>query len=293
MVKPFLLIITALLLSGSCTFFDNVSKGDKIVQIGNAVLYKSDLDKVMPRNASAADSAAFVAQFIDSWALRQLLVMTAEEQLPKNEKDVASLLEEYRTQLLVFRYENMYVEQRLDTLIEETEKREYYNLYKDSFITENGLLKGRFIKIHNSSPSLQMVKRLAAKRDTDGVEALEKLAYDSAYKYDDYSNNWVDISIVARDMDMDITQLWEKLAKLQSNSKGAIETKDSVNSNFLQVIEYIEPGSHSPFEYNADRIGDIILSKRKQELLTQLHKDIMNDALAGNKIKVTEDEEND
>jgi hypothetical protein len=293
MVRPFLLIITALLLSGSCTFFDNVSKGDKVVQIGNAVLYKSDLDKVMPRNASVEDSAVFVAQFIDSWALRQLLVMKAEEQLPKNEKDVTSLLEEYKTQLLVFRYENMYVEQRLDTLIEESEKRDYYNLYKESFVTKNGLFRGRFIKMHNSSPSLQMIKRLAAKRDTDGAEELEKLAYDTAYKYDDYGNNWVDLSIVARDMDMDITQLWERLGKLQSGSKSAIETRDSVNSNFLQVIEYIEPGCNSPFEYNANKIRDIILSKRKQELLTQLHKDIMSDALAGNKIKVTEYEEND
>ena len=154
MVRPFILIITALLLSGSCTFFDNVSKGEKVVQIGNAVLYKSDLDKVMPRHASLEDSAVFVAQFIDSWALRQLLVMKAEEQLPKGEKDVSSLLEEYRTQLLVFRYENMYVEQRLDTLIEESEKRDYYNLYKESFVTENGLFRGRFIKMHNSSPSL-------------------------------------------------------------------------------------------------------------------------------------------
>ncbi|MBR5856984.1 MAG: hypothetical protein IKY70_06905 [Bacteroidales bacterium] len=266
--------------------------GDKVVQIGNAVLYKSDLDKVMPRNASAEDSVAFVEQFIDSWALRQLLVLKAEEQLPKNEKDVTSLLEEYRTQLLVFRYENMYVEQRLDTLIDESEKRDYYNLYKESFITENGLFRGRFIKMHNSSPSLQIVKKLSAKGDAESVEELDKLAYNTAYKYDDYGNNWVDLSIVARDMDVDITQLWEKLAKLHSNSKGAIESKDSVSSNFLQVIEYIAPGNHSPFEYNADKIGDIILSKRKQDLLTQLHKDILNDAFAGNKIKITDDEEN-
>lgn len=290
MARPFVIIITALLFSGSCTFFDNVSKGDKVAQVGNAVLYKSDLDQVMPRNASAEDSAAFVAQFIDSWALRQLLVMKAEEQLPKNEKDVTSLLEEYRTQLLVFRYENMYVEQRLDTLIEESEKREYYNLYKESFVTGNGLLRGRFIKMHNSSPSLQIIRRLSSKRDAESVDELDKLAYDTAYKYDDYGNNWVDLSIVARDMDVDITQLWERLAKLQSGQKGTIETKDSVSSNFLQVIEYIEPGSHSPFEYNADKIGDIILSKRKQELLALLHKDIMNDALAGSKIKITEDE---
>lgn len=280
-----ILFITALLLSCSCSFFENVSKGEKVAEIGNAVLYKTDLDKVMPRGASPQDSAAFVAQYIDSWALRQLLVMKAEEQLPKNEKDVASLLEEYRIQLLVFRYENKYIEERLDTLITESEKKEYYNAHKESFIAENGLVKGRFVKMHNSSPSLQMVKKLSAKREAEDLVELEELAYSSAYKYDDYGNNWVDLSIVARDMDIDISDLWVVLSK-----KKVVESKDSVYSRFLQVVEYVQPGDNSPYEYNKDKIGDIILSRRKQDLISVLHKDIMNEAFAGNIIKIAEDE---
>lgn len=280
-----ILFITALLLSCSCSFFENVSKGEKVAEIGNAVLYKTDLDKVMPRGASPQDSAAFVAQYIDSWALRQLLVMKAEEQLPKNEKDVASLLEEYRIQLLVFRYENKYIEERLDTLITESEKKEYYNAHKESFIAENGLVKGRFVKMHNSSPSLQMVKKLSAKREAEDLVELEELAYSSAYKYDDYGNNWVDLSIVARDMDIDISDLWVLLSK-----KKVVESKDSVYSRFLQVVEYVQPGDNSPYEYNKDKIGDIILSRRKQDLISVLHKDIMNEAFAGNIIKIAEDE---
>ena len=256
-----------------------------MAEIGNAVLYKTDLDKVMPRGASPQDSAAFVAQYIDSWALRQLLVMKAEEQLPKNEKDVASLLEEYRIQLLVFRYENKYIEARLDTLITESEKKEYYNAHKESFIAENGLVKGRFVKMHNSSPSLQMVKKLSAKREAEDLVELEELAYSSAYKYDDYGNNWVDLSIVARDMDIDISDLWFVLSK-----KKVVESKDSVYSRFLQVVEYVQPGDNSPYEYNKDKIGDIILSRRKQDLISVLHKDIMNEAFAGNIIKIAEDE---
>ncbi|MBR7157856.1 MAG: hypothetical protein IKD16_05615 [Bacteroidales bacterium] len=282
-----ILFITALLLSTSCSFFENVSKGERVAEIGNAVLYKSDLDKVMPRNATSQDSAAFIAQYIDSWALRQLLVMKAEEQLPKNEKDVAALLEEYRIQLLVFRYENKYIEERLDTLITESEKREYYNLHKASFITENGVIKGRFIKMHNSSPSLQIIKGLLAKRGQDEMTELEQLAYDAAYKYDDYGNNWVDLSIVARDMDMDISNLWIALSR-----KSVVEQKDTVYSKFLQVLEFVEPGGNSPYEYNADKIDDIILSKRKQELISRLHKDIMDDAFAGNRIKIIENENN-
>ena len=282
-----LILISALLLSCSCSFFDAVSKGDKVAQIGNAVLYKSDIDKVLPRGASAADSTIFADQYVNSWALKQLLLNKAQEQLPKAEKDVAALLEDYRTQLLVFRYETRYVDQRLDTLVSEEERKEYYADHKESFITLNGVVRGRFVKMHNSSPNLQKIRNLSGKNDPASVEKLEEMAYNSAYKYDNYGNNWVEMPIVARDMDIDLESLLEKIGK-----KGVIEHKDTSYSNFVQVVEYVLPGEVSPYEYNREKIGNIILSKRKQELLAILHKEILNDAIVGNKIKFTGNEDN-
>lgn len=286
MVKAFLLT-TALLLLCSCSFFEMVSKGEKVVQIGNAVLYKSDVEKVMPRGASALDSVSFAEQYVNSWILKQLMLNKAEEKLPKNDKDVTALLEEYRTQLLVFRYETKYVEERLDTLISETEKRAYYTEHQESFITKNGIIKGRFVKMHNSSPSLQIIKTLSAKSDAASIDKLEELAYNTAYKYDDYANKWVDMPIVARDMEVDISDLWRDISK-----KKIAEKRDSSYSNFLQVIEYVLPGEITPYEYNADRIDEIILSKRKQELISALHKDIFNDAINSNKINFIKNEDN-
>ena len=86
-------------------------------------------------------------------------------------------------------------------------------------------------------------------------------------------------------MDIDISDLWVLLSK-----KKVVESKDSVYSRFLQVVEYVQPGDNSPYEYNKDKIGDIILSRRKQDLISVLHKDIMNEAFAGNIIKIAEDE---
>jgi hypothetical protein len=58
------------------------------------------------------------------------------------------------------------------------------------------------------------------------------------------------------------------------------------------VVEFVLPGEISPYEYNREKIGNIILSKRKQELVSVLHKEILNDAVAGNKIKYTGNEDN-
>ncbi len=257
------------------------------MEIENAVLYKSDINKVLPPGASAADSALFVGQYINTWALKQLMLDVAERELPKSEKDVTDLLNEYRTQLLVFRYENKYIEERLDTVITEIEKRAYYTEHKESFITRSGVMRGRFVKIHNSSPNLPAIRLLCTKKDTESAEKLENLAYDVAHKYDNYENILIDMPIVARDMDMEISELLDEVSR-----RGYAEKKDSSYSKFLQVIEFIEPGEVTPYEYNTDRINEIILSKRKQDLITILHKDIFNEAIRSNKIKYIKDEEN-
>ena len=126
--------IIAALLVCSCTLYDSISKGEKVAQIGRAALYKTDFEKVIPKGISPQDSVLLAKQYIDSWAIKQLMLQKAEEQLPKGERDVEKLLEDYRTQLLVFRYENKYVEERLDTLVSIREREEYFMAHPGSFV---------------------------------------------------------------------------------------------------------------------------------------------------------------
>ena len=285
MNKSVCIIIAALLIS-SCSFYDSVVRGDKVAQIGRAALYKTDIEKVVPKGISAADSANLARQYIDSWAIKQLMLQKAEEQLPKGDKDVAQLLEDYRTQLLVFRYENKYREERLDTLVSDKEMEEYYNTHIYSFVGKNGVFKGRLVKMQNSSPNLQVMRKLAKERDIEKLEALEQLAYNSAYKYSDYNNGWVDLNIVAKEVGVTLEDLQQVLKK----EKLAAEIKDTVYTNVLQILEYIPAGETTPLEYNSAKIKEIIISRRKQELLSNLQRDILQDALGNNKLKILEDE---
>lgn len=282
-------IIIAALLVCSCTLYDSVTKGEKVAQIGRAALYKTDLEKVIPKGINSADSAALAKQYIDSWAIKQLMLQKAEENLPKSERDVAQLLEDYRTQLLVFRYENKYVEERLDTIVSNKEREDYYNQHPDSFTGKNGVFRGRFVKMQNSSPNLQIMRKLAKSRETDDLEALEQLAYNSAYKYSNFNENWVDLNIVAKELGIPLEELQAKMARRE----GVVEITDTVYTNLLQVFEYVQPGDVTPFEYNSEKIKEIIISRRKQELLSNLQRDILLDALNNNKIKISDEDEKD
>ena len=123
------------------------------------------------------------------------------------------------------------------------------------------------------------------KVDEELLEELEELAYNSAYKYSNYNNNWVDLGIVAKEIGIPVADLQQVLQK----QKEVAEMKDTVYTNILQVLEYIKPGEVTPFEYNSEKIKEIIISRRKQELLLNLQRDILNDALNNNKLKIIEE----
>ena len=115
---------------------------------------------------------------------------------------------------------------------------------------------------------------------------MEQLAYNSAYKYSDYNNGWVDLNIVAKEIGIPLDQLQHVLGK----EKLAAEIKDTVYTNVLQILEYIPAGEATPLEYNSGKIKEIIISRRKQELLSNLQRDILQDALSNNKLKIVENE---
>jgi hypothetical protein len=59
------------------------------------------------------------------------------------------------------------------------------------------------------------------------------------------------------------------------------------DSNYLIFIEEkVDAGAVSPFEYNVARIRETILGKRKQELLTKLEQDLLEDAHINGTLKI-------
>lgn len=272
----------------SCTLVDRFAGREAIAKVGNKTLYRSETDKIIPKGISSQDSVALVRQYINSWAVKQLKVLKAEQELPKQERDVEKQLEDYRTQLLAFRYENMYITQRLDTLVSENLMMEYYEEHKETFTATEGIMKGRMLKLSNNSPNLKVISRQLLKKESvseTGDDDMEEFARSSAYAYNNYNNNWVGLNVVAKETGADIDKLTAALAK------GTIyNQKDSLYTTMVQSLEFVAPGEVAPFEFYKDKIKEIIISKRKQDLEAALQRDILNDALNSNVLKIIDNE---
>ena len=285
-MKRLLNIIAAIIIVlptlSSCRAISSFLKGGEVVaEVGSEKLYRSDLDAIMPKGISQADSVYLAKQYINTWAAELVFLGIAEEQLSKSERDVTKELEDYRKSLLKYRYEQLYVNERLDTAVTDEMVEEYYNSHQEKFVLARPLVKARFLSISNESPAKDQIrKRMSSSEVEDLVEA-DSLAYSAAYKFTTWSDEWVDVTVLSREFPMD----YETMLSQVKNKW--IENVDTLGvARLAYISDMMKKGEVAPIEYSAPAIRDIIISTRKQSLISTLEQDLLNDARENGKFVI-------
>ena len=273
-------ILTLLLTLSSCNFISSFIHDDEVVaRVGNEKLYLSELSSYIPDTVSPEDSTNLAMQYITSWARDLLYLNLAENQLSKAEQDVSSELEDYRRSLLRYRYEQLYVNDRLDTLITDAQIESYYKEHEDYFKLQRPILKVRFLDIMSDSPNAELIIRCMSSDDYSEVLAADSLAYQSALRYFDKSDVWMDAAVLAREFSTDYVTM------LASLSDSFIRIEQDGRLRIAFVLDIRRSGI-APVEYASAQIRDNILSDRKHRLLKSLEQDLLKDALEKKKLVI-------
>ncbi len=249
------------------------SDDETVAEVGTVKLYRSELNAVIPKGMATEDSTRMARQYINAWALDQVFLVLAEQQLSKSEKDVSKELEDYRKSLLKYRYEQLYVNERLDTSVSEDRVEEYFAANANKFELHRPVVKARYLRIASDSPALaKLRKKMSSDQVQDLVEA-DSLAYSSALKFTTWGNSWIDVASLAMEFGTDYVSM------MASIKGGWIEMTDSTGvMNLAFVSEMVRAGETAPLEYCETRIRDMIISARKQSLITGLEQDLLRDA---------------
>ncbi|NLA15742.1 MAG: hypothetical protein GX877_04300 [Bacteroidales bacterium] len=288
-MKRWFLLPVFLIVFSSCTFLKSWfgNEPERIAQIGKKVLYKKEVEGMLQGVLSAEDSANLINHYIDIWAIDNLLLKKAEKELDKEEKDVKQELADYRKSLLVFRYQKKYVEDRIDTLISQEEILEYFNTHQELFLLDAPLMKVRLIKVRLHSPYLPMIRNIYRSQTIENMQQLERLCESSAEVYTDYANKW----LTARELAQDLPQE-AKSAIHALDSRGTIDTRDSLYAYLVCVSDFLKEGMVAPAEHKETEIRQNILSKRKQQLLKELEKEVLKEGRNRQLIKTYKKDEN-
>ena len=266
-----MLLLTAV----SCDMASSLVHDDQpVARVGKENLYRSEIEGRIPGMMSPEDSAGFAERYIRLWAMDRLYADVAEKQLSKSELDVSAELESYRRSLLRYRYEQRYLNDRLDTLISDRQISDYYEAHEADFTLREPLMKIRFVDIMKDSPDLDEILALMSSDGHGDLVRADSLARVSALRYFDNSGSWMPASDLARYFGTSASEMMDAM----DEDMIIIEPENRGDILAAYVCDMVESGT-APLEYCTPVIRDIILSNRKHELLAALERDLLDEAL--------------
>lgn len=253
-----------------------------VAEVGRVILYYDEIPPLVQPGITKADSISLVQNYINKWAKKRLLLLKAEENLsPELKTDIARQLEETRTNLVIYQYQRQMIEEKMDTVLNDTELENYYAANENTFTLTSNIVKALFIKLPLETPDINKIRTLARSNDHKDLQQLESYCYQFAEKFDDFNEDWVPMDKLTVEMQQDIEN---QDSFLKRNT--FFETNDSTSVYLLSIRDYRLRSSLAPFEYVKNDIKRIIWNSRRIEYIKSLENGIYNEALKENSFKI-------
>ena len=268
-----ILILLTIIILVSCNKGNNKEQRPLAV-VYDTYLYKSDVSEIFPQGLTKGDSVKILNAFVDQWVRRKLMLKLSEENLNEAQKDVSKQLEDYRSSLLIFKYEQEYILQRLDTAVSKDEISSFYNSNMSNFILNETVVKALFIKVRKETQYVNKIKELYKSSREEDIKALDNIVYQVADKYDYFGDKWLSFSLLQRQLPYPLENADDYLRNSRS-----VEMEDGNYQYFINIRSVMFKGQTSPLEYEESNIKSIIINKRKQKLISDLENKVYNEAL--------------
>ena len=285
-MRVYLLFI--LILLSSCEFIKkNLGFKEKaIARVHDVYLYPSDLIGIVPKGSTKDDSATLVQAYIENWIRQTLLIKQAEDNVDIDLESIEQQIENYKSSLLIYAYEQQLVAEKLDTTVTSAQIKEYYEANKENFELKKTILKASYIQLPRKTIRLEnAIKWFKSSKEKDRQE-LETYCMQFSPDY-----NLVDTAWIYFDQLAEIVPL-EKLSEssvLQKNNY--IQLTDDEYIYLVKIKDFMYKESISPLEMEKESIRNIIINKRKVELIDKSEKDVYQRARENNDIEIFKIEE--
>lgn len=278
----FIIILVLPLFFSSCEFFKELEEREIVARVNENYLYKDDIKALISEDVSPEDSTLIVSNFITRWATQQLLIDKARFNLSQTQQqEFDELVRNYKNELYTKAYADALVAKQLDTAFNLDEVEKYYQEHLENFRLNEDLVQLRFINLDKNSLDFQEIKKKFVRFNEEDKIDLDK----TALQFKGYSFNdsvWVSTRSV-----------YDRIGPLNDGNKSQLLKK----SNFLQLEDSLEVylvyvndvllrNNQAPLEYATSTIKQIILNRRKADLVKELEKDITRDAIENKQFEI-------
>jgi hypothetical protein len=277
LVFPFIFLMC----STSCSYFQKVQTEGAIARVNANYLFESDLIGLVSEGTPKEDSILIVYNYINRWATQQLLINQANKNLSQEKlNDFESLVNQYKDELYTEAYKSVIVSGQLDSVISETEYEKFYELNKENFKLNDELIKVRFIHIDADYINLKLIEEKFRRFNNKDKKELTELSIQFKAK------NFNDSIWIEKDA------LFKVLPTLQTKGAQVLkksnytQLQDSLGVYLVKIEDALNLRDTAPLSYIKPSLEQIILNKRKLELIKKLQKDITKDAIKNNDFEI-------
>jgi len=279
MNKAIILLLSFLFVA--CNFFKQDNEKLPIARVNDTYLYFEDIKELVTQAISKEDSLLIVNNYINRWATQQLLIDQSIINLPQERQDdFDELVNDYKEDLYTEAYKSSIVSRQLDSTITQSQLQSFYESNKENFKLNGELLKVRYIHVDENFSNLSRVKEKLNRFNDEDKSSLNDLSIQfKSFNFND--SIWVKKEA-----------LFEALPVLQSNSSQVLkksnfkQLQDSLGVYLVKIGDILMTNDIAPLIYVEPTIKQIILNKRKLELIKNLERDITKDAIKNKKFEI-------
>jgi hypothetical protein len=246
-------------------------------------LYQSDIIGIVPKGSSKMDSTTIIKNYINNWIRQKIVLHKAEKNLNSEQKDFAQQIEDYQNSLIIYTYESKLINQLLDTNVSNQDIQNYYNANSDNFQLKDNIIKVNYVKLELKSPLKAKIKNMlfSKKEDVNTKNQLIDICTENAVNFYLDDDAWLLFDDLLKEIPI---ETYNQEAYLKSNR--TIETKDDNFYYLINIKDFKTRESVSPLSFERDNIRNIIINKRKLELIQKMHKEVFDEATKNNDFKI-------
>lgn len=283
MPKPLGISVLLLFLLSACMPADEGEGEDRLLaKVHNKSLYLSELDGMFPEGTTGRDSTLIINAYLERWIREALLLHEAERNIPKD-LNIDKLVRDYRASLIRHNYEQILVEELLDSTITKQELTAFYEKNKEQYQLETPIMRCYFIKVPLPVPKADELRRLWNSRDTADKRRLIDYcnSYAGAHLLED--SVWYKVEDIALEMPRGT------LTADNVSAKKDFSQRDGNYQYYLKVFEVKNRKEIAPLAYIEGQARKVILRNRKVKLLEDIKEEMYELEARRNNIQIFTD----
>ncbi len=267
---------------GKFEFSKKKAEDEKIiVQYGEHFLTDRDIRLILPKDVSDEDSIKLVKTYIEEWVKKKAIVDKAEENIDDlTLKEIDNKMVEYRQDLLVNAYNNYLIEKNIKDSVQDSEIQAYFEKHKESFPLSKDIIQFRYVTVNKSDES--RAERLFNSGNDEDFDELMKIVLTSGNAYHDKDSLWYGVDILPAQ----IPTLNEADNLRQLLNRRRIKIVNDSTVTLVRILKLKPKGSEAPYNFVKPTIKNLLLNKRKLNLLGDLQNRLYKEAINNNEIKI-------